>query len=371
MVPLVLVLYALDRFASPVVAGWVVFASMAPGMVISPLAGALLDRMGAARAITADMAASAVLVLAFGLCSLAGAVNPPLLLVLTALYSLTGPLGAAGIRTLIPALVPTQGLDRANALDTGINALIDVAGPGLGGALFGLAGGDATILAIAALYAAAFAALLRLARVRTGRSGHRGLLREAAAGVGYVFRHPALRGIAASYSLNMACWGILGVAVPVLLVRELGAGARTDTIVGGVWAVAGCSGVFGALLAGRLRTFGRERTVIGIGMLLMAGAVWPLAALFALPGLIAGVAVAGFMAGPVDVGVLTLRQRVTDPRWLGRTLSVSMSLNTSGLPIGSAIGGALAAWSPPAAFAVAAAAAVLSAVLSYAMIPEG
>lgn len=370
MVPLVLVLYALERFTSPLVAGWVVFTAMAPGMVISPVAGALLDRMGAARAIAADMAASAVVVLALGLCSLAGAMHPPLLLALTGLYSLTGPLGAAGIRTLIPALVPTEALDRANALDTGINALIDVAGPGLGGGLFGVTGGDTTILVIAALYAAAFAALLPLARVRTARSGHRGLLREAAAGVAYVFRHAALRGMAASYSLDMACWGILGVAVPVFLVRELGAGARTNSIVGGVWAIAGCSGVFGALLAGRMRTFGRERTVIGIGMLVIAVAVWPVAALFALPGLIAGMAVAGFMAGPVDVGILTLRQRVTDPRWLGRTLSVSMSLNISGLPIGSAIGGALAAWSVDAAFAVAAAAAVLSAVLSYALIPD-
>lgn len=370
MVPLVLVLYALERFTSPVVAGWLVFAAMAPGMLISPLAGALLDRMGPARAIVADMAVSSLLVLALGVCSLAGVVRPPLMLALTGLYSLTGPLGAAGIRTLIPALVPTAALGRANALDTGINALIDVAGPGLGGGLFALAGGDATILVIAALYAAAFGALLPLARVRTARTGHRGLLREAAAGVAYVFRQPALRGMAASYSLDMACWGILGVAVPVLLVRELGAGPRTDSIVGGVWAITGCSGVFGALLAGRMRTFGRERGVIAVGMLVTAVAIWPVAALFALPGLIAGMALAGFLAGPVDVGILTLRQRVTDPGWLGRTLSVSMSLNVSGLPIGSAIGGVLAAWSVGAAFAAAALAALLSAATCYALIPE-
>src|SRR3990170_3531831 len=55
MFALVIVLYVLQRFDSPVLAGWVVFASMAPGLVISPLAGALLDRMGAAKAIVIDM----------------------------------------------------------------------------------------------------------------------------------------------------------------------------------------------------------------------------------------------------------------------------------------------------------------------------
>jgi hypothetical protein len=46
-----------------------------------------------------------------------------------------------------------------------------------------------------------------------------------------------------------------------------------------------------------------------------------------------------------------------------------MSLNMSGLPIGSAIGGALAAWSLGAGFAVAALVALLSAATCYALIP--
>ena len=85
--------------------------------------------------------------------------------------------------------------------------------------------------------------------------------------------------------------------------------------------------------------------------------------------MIAGLAIAGCLAGPVDVGVLTLRQRVTDPAWLGRVLAVSMSLNMSGLPLGSALGGVLVEWSMPAAFAAAALAALLSAITAYALIP--
>ena len=135
---LAIVLYVLDRFGSPALAGWVAFASMAPGLLISPLAGALLDRLGAAKAIVLDMAASALLLLALGLADIAGSVTGPLLLALVTLYSLTSPLGTAGIRVLIPRLVPRDALDLANALDTSSYALINVAGPAVAGLLFGL-----------------------------------------------------------------------------------------------------------------------------------------------------------------------------------------------------------------------------------------
>lgn len=59
MFVLTLVLYALARFGSPTLAGWLSFAAVAPGLAASPLAGALIDRFGAARAIAWDMLASA------------------------------------------------------------------------------------------------------------------------------------------------------------------------------------------------------------------------------------------------------------------------------------------------------------------------
>lgn len=103
MFALVIVLYVLQRFDSPVLAGWVVFAAMAPGLVISPLAGALLDRMGAAKAIVIDMAASAALLLALAVADMAGAVTAPLLIAFAAIFSLTAPLAAAAY-FLVPAV---------------------------------------------------------------------------------------------------------------------------------------------------------------------------------------------------------------------------------------------------------------------------
>ena len=371
MFVLAIVLYVLDRFGSPVLAGWVAFASMAPGLVVSPLAGALLDRLGAAKAIVLDMAASTALLLALAATDIAGLVTAPLLLGFVALYSLTSPLGTAGIRVLIPRLVPKEALDLANALDTSSYALINVAGPAVAGVLFGFAGPQATMLLIVLLYAAASISLVPLVRRTSGTHGTAGgsLVRDALAGVVYVVRHVSLRSLAISYALFQMSWGVLVVAVPVVVVRELGAGAFADSVVGALWAAAGLAGGFGALYAGHLRTLGRERQFIAIGTLATAVAIFPVSASFGLAGLAVGLVLVGFLEGPVDVGVLSLRQRRTDPAWLGRVLAVSMSFNMSGLPVGSAIGGILVVHSATLAFAVAALASALAALVAWLLVP--
>jgi MFS family permease len=373
MFGLAIVLYVLDHAGSAALAGWVAFASIAPGFVISPLAGALLDRAGEARAIMIDMAVSAALLTTLVVTSRAGAGGVPLLLTLAAAYSLTSPLSAAGIRALIPRLVPEHALDRANALDTGSFALINVLGPFLAGPLFALTGADSTMLVIAALYAAGALSLVAMGGATRTSAGarvpSRPLLREAAAGLAYLVRHRTLRGLAVAYSLYQAAWGILVVAVPVGAVRHLAGGWSADSLTGLLWAVAGLAGVAGAMVAGHVRTLGRERAVIAAGALATSVVIFPVSELFGLAGLGVGLALVGFLEGPIDVGVLTLRQRRADPDRLGRVLAVSISLNMAGLPLGSAIGGLLVTWSSSAAFAAAAVMCVLSALATYTVIP--
>ncbi len=80
---------------------------------------------------------------------------------------------------------------------------------------------------------------------------------------------------------------------------------------------------------------------MAVGMAATAAAAWPVAGEFGLGGLVAALIVVGVASGPIDVALLTLRQRRTDPRQLGRVMSISMSLNVAGFPIGSAIAGTL------------------------------
>jgi predicted MFS family arabinose efflux permease len=372
MVTLAIILYALDRFHEPALVGWVAFASLAPGLAVSPLAGALLDRIGAVGAIAVDMIASAVILFLFVAASFAGAMPAPLMLAMVALFSLTSPLSAAAVRVLIPSLVSPEELDRANALDAGSYAVIDVVGPALAGALFGIAGAHVCILTIGALYLLAAIALLPLAGSALGSRPARSapLLSEAMAGVLHVLRHRSLRGLAVAYSLYQVSMGVLIVVVPVALSRELGARGLAEVATGGLFAVAGLAGGVGALATGHLRTGHRERHFIGLGALVSALAIFPLGALWGIAGLVSAVVVVGFCAGPVDVGLLSLRQRRTEPGWLGRVLAVSMSLNLSGLPLGSALGGILVTHSATTALAVAALASLMATLAVYMLVPE-
>ncbi|MDR3537772.1 MAG: MFS transporter [Acetobacteraceae bacterium] len=369
MFVLAIVLYALDRFHDPGFAGWLSFAAMAPGLATSPLSGAILDRIGAPRAILLDMAASAALLVALAGTAWAGFDSRTLLVGLVGLFSLTSPLSAAGIRTLLPRLVPPTVLDRANALDTLVHGLVDVTGPALAGLLAAFAEPPVTLLAIAALYAAAAVCLHGVRGTGGVASRPRPLLRQAAEGLLTVARTPTLRGLVASYALYQVGWGVLLVAVPVLIARDVGSGAARDTLTGALWAASGAAGILGALLAGQVRAIHRERRFMALGMLATALALYPVAARGEVAGLAVGLAVAGLVAGPIDVGVLTLRQRRTPPERLGRVLAVSMSLNLAGIPLGSALGGWLLGWAPDMALPAAALAAGLAALACWRLVP--
>jgi len=368
MFVLTIVLFALALADSPVLAGWLSFAAVAPGLVISPLAGALIDRVGSTWAITVDLVASALFVAVLALAAQLKIASAPVLIMVVGLYSLTSPLSAAGIRALLPRLVPVDALDRANALDTATHGVSDVAGPALAGMLFALGGPRLALCAITAVFAVA-ACCVGTIRGPSGRMPHiRALLNEALDGLRRVIRQPTLRGLAVVYTLYQVSWGILVVVVPVFATRNFDA-TTADLIAGLLWAGLGIAGGVGALIAGHMRTAGRERPVMAFGILLTALAAWPLAAQFGLPGLVLGLMLVGAMAGPIDVGVLTLRQRRTEPGELGRVLSVSMSLNMAGMPLGSALAGVLVTWSMPAAFAVAALASVMAAAAVW-LIPS-
>ena len=368
MFALAIVLYALTRTGSPVLAGWLAFAAVAPGLVISPIAGALIDSVGSVWAITVDMAAGAACMTALIAVDQLGSANAIILLALTTLFSLTRPLSMAGIRALLPRLVPVAALDRANALDTALNGLSDIIGPASAGAIMGLGGPTMALGAIAATYTGAALCAASIPQSR-GRMPYLGpLLIQSLHGLLRVVRQQTLRGLAVSYSLYELAWGILVVVVPVFAARHFGGGTGS-TVAGLLWASVGLVGGISALIAGHRRTAGRERAVMAAGMLVTSAAIWPVAAEFGLIGLLVALMLVGAAAGAIDVGVLTLRQRRTDPAELGRVTSVSMSLNLAGGPIGSAIGGILVVWSMPATFAVAALASLLAAS-AIALIPS-
>jgi alpha/beta superfamily hydrolase len=78
----------------------------------------------------------------------------------------------------------------------------------------------------------------------------------------------------------------------------------------------------------------------------------------------------GLLNGPMDIGLFTIRQRRTDPAWMGRAFAISMALNFAGFPIGAAIAGALAATSLDLAILLAVVACIAAAIFTIVMVPR-
>src|SRR5260370_20429124 len=321
MMLLTLVLFVLQRFHSPSLAGITVFLAIAPGLALSRIAGALLDRHGRVRLITLDYLVGFVTLALIAGLDLGGRLTPWALLPIVTVSSVTYSLSNSGARSLLPVIVPTQLWDRVNALDSIGYALTMGAGPALAGALTAWAGPRLALTVTAATFLLAAVLIVRLpepAAVGASRS----VMAEAWAGLTYVLVHnAALRGIAVIVSIMNLSFGILVVALPVMVLQRLHGNAA---LVGGLWAVFGLASIPSALITGRISSVGRERAAMIVSDIVAALAV----ALLAFAGnawLVAGaLLIAGLANGPFGSVLCSVHQPRTHPAWDGRAFPVSL-----------------------------------------------
>src|SRR2546430_8616761 len=155
MMQLALVLFTLQRFHSPTLAGVTIFLAIAPGIAVSPIAGALLDRHGRVRLIMLDYAVGALSLFLIAGLDAAGRLTPAVLLPVVTVGALTYSLSNSGARSLLPLIVPSRLWDRANALDSMAYAVTGAAGPALAGGLTAGVGARVGLLASAAVFVVA------------------------------------------------------------------------------------------------------------------------------------------------------------------------------------------------------------------------
>jgi predicted MFS family arabinose efflux permease len=174
------------------------------------------------------------------------------------------------------------------------------------------------------------------------------ILRSAWAGLRYVWRNATLRGLALSMSVKTFSGGLVSIAVPLIVLRQLGA---SELAVGVALGISGLAGMLSVMLVGRLDSRGRELPLLVVPILLTV----PMLAILLLPAgdlgaaqpavgfliLCAALLLVGLLEGPMDIGLFTMRQRRTDTAWIGRAFAISMAVNAIGYPVGAAVGGAI------------------------------
>jgi MFS family permease len=368
MIGIVMILFALQRYNDPSLAGLVAFASIFPGLLISPIAGALLDRHGRVRLIILDYIVVLAALVLIATLSLTGHLTAWRLVAIVAVSSLTGPLSSSGLRSLFPLLVPEPLWERVNAVDSNGWVLATVVGAPIGAVVAQIVGFEVAMVGIAVAYAIAALVIFGSPDPRTDVASTGNLLRDAWLGLVYTWHNRTLRSLAISLSTMNLGGGVIQIVVPVLILKHLGMG---QDMVGYMFGLSGLFGVGSAFISGRIRTEGRERRMILIpatgfvftsAIIIWPGSIVPIAV---------SMAVSGLLNGPLDIAMFTLRQRCTDPAWMGRAFTVSMNLNFSGFPIGAAVTGImLSVWPVEVAIIFGVAANALGALLGYILIPR-
>jgi MFS family permease len=347
MVGVALVLFTLDRFGSPAFAGLVTFASIFPGLLISPIAGALLDRHGRIRLVLLDYVVALLAMVVIGLLALADLLPGAVLLGIALVGSLTAILSHVGLRSLFPILVPEPLWERVNAVDSNGYVIATIVGPPLAAALVALLGGPVALLVIGVAFGVAAAVLVGVPDPVAAQVASTGrVLADAWQGLRYTWRNPTLRGLGFAITFANLAHGMTTIVLPLIVIERFG---LSEAVVGIVFAASGISGVASAAFFGRVDTRGREWAML----------VWPMLGLIPVVGLLllaagqasvpVGVALlvlemlgVGLLLGPADIALFTVRQRRTDPAWTGRAFAVSMAFNYLGMPVGAAVAGILA-----------------------------
>jgi MFS family permease len=346
LVKIALPLVAITVTDSPALVAGVALAVTLPWLLFALPVGALVDRvdrraaMLTANVIRAAAVAAMAVMVVLGLDSSAAAI--------WALYLVALLLGTAEVvydtaaQSILPQLVPRDRLPRANgrliAAELTANEFV---GPPLGGLLVA-AGIAAAFATPAALWAAAVGVLLLLrGGFAVPREAATTLRADVAEGLRYLWRHRLLRTLAAMTGLfNFATNATFAVFV-LYAVGPDSAMHLTEAAYGVLFATIAAGSLVGAILADPLiRRLGRTRS-LGLGVL---GGV----AVVGIPALTTSslVIAAAFLLGGVtnalwNVVAVSLRQRITPDRILGRINSSYRLVAWGTRPLGAALGGLL------------------------------
>ncbi|MFD9891814.1 MFS transporter [Amycolatopsis sp. NPDC059027] len=335
-------------------------SALLAGLTISaaaggPLFGALLDRSPApGRLLTGALAAYAG---GLGLVTASFGHAPfPAVVAIAVAAGLVNPAIAGGWTAQLPA-VAGAALPRASRLDAITYNAASLTGPGLAGLVATLASAPAALVVAIALVAAALPLAWRLPK-RTSPLPGTPLRTQFAAGFSVLVRNRALLRATATSTLSFVGLGMALVCYPLLGILRLG-GAGNGTLL--VTGLAALSLLANVVLARRPLPLSPDRTVLASTLVLAASFA---ASAFA-PGvvpLVLAAALAGLGQGPQLTSLFAIRHREAPEHVRAQVFTTAASIKITGLALGTAVAGPLAAWSVPGCLLAAAATQLLAAV---------
>ncbi|TMF51373.1 MAG: MFS transporter [Chloroflexi bacterium] len=317
-----------------------------PTLLFGLFAGVWVDRLHRSPILIVADAGRFLLLCLIPLSAVTGILHIGILYVLTFLVGILTIFFNVAYRSYLPSLIEREQLIEGNSKLELSQSVSEIVGPGLAGTLVQILTAPVAILIDAFSF---LVSALSLAWIHTPEqrpesdTKQKGMLREIAEGLRFVFGKPILRALTSSFATLTLFNSVLEAVFILYLTRALGI---TPVVLGIIFAISSIGFLLGALLAGWLT----HRIGIGITLLLTplviggSDLLIPLAGqapLLAIP--LIGLAQLLFgLARPVfSINQVSLRQALTPERLQGR-MNASVSFVVFGIPaIGALLGGVL------------------------------
>jgi MFS family permease len=322
---------------SPAKAGLVGFARIVPYALFALPAGVAVDRFNRKRLMILSDLVRVCTVGSLGVLVATGhvafAVVPVVAFIEGTMFVLFNIAEVGAVRSVVPA----SQLPDAFATEQARYSTVVLAGPPLGGGLFGV-GRALPFLVDAVSYAFSLGTLLAMRTpFQEEREPSAATLRaEVREGLSWLWEQKFLRTCAILFAASNFSFGALELTLIVVARRQ----GLSSVAIGGLIAITGALSLLGSFAAPRFYRRLSLRTVIvaasWLGVTVAAFVIWPNAY-----ALVAAAAPVIFFTPTTNAMIIAYRTAVVPDRLQGRVTSVARSLALLGLPFGPLVAGVL------------------------------
>lgn len=334
---------ALDLTGLASSAGLLVAITNIPGLLLSPVIGSIIDKIGRRRSSTWVEALTAFSALIVPAVAALLTMNLPLLIAMGVLRSIVGSGGGTARKSLVPdaAEAGRIPLTRANSIHEAIFASGFAIGPAVASVSISQLGAINTFYVIGA-FSVLSAIFSQLVRVVERREEHD----PADAGNIFVFASQGFRALVRTPAVFMVMGGfailaLIYIPIEVVLLPAHFNELNDPESLGLIISFMAAFSVLGALGFERLHKYLSYANLLRMGILGVGLSIFPMSALPPIWVMLFFGAILGFVWGPLAPMLNTVIQERVSPNMRGRVFSLEMTIWTAGPMISMPLVGAL------------------------------
>jgi MFS family permease len=323
-----------DMTGSPAWLGAIGFAIAAPSLILSPIAGAVCDRIGHRRTSMLATASGMCVIFCTTMLATLHLMTPILLFSLVTLLAICVAFEFPSRQALVPSLLPREAFTEGMALNWAVFNVAFFTGPLLAGVLLTLGGPQLAFASAVCTYAWMTVALFRIPTNEPPLRGIHfgGLLRDIATGVTYTLHHPVIPwiiGLQVAASLLVRPYIDL---MPGFAVQVFGRDEQ------GLASLLAASGVGALVFSILLTMYSRERWLVYTFAAGMIGSAIMLVLFTTTNQFWIGLVCLFFVGGlatTTGISNATLLQQYVDTSYRGRVVSLNMAFQVGTPALGS------------------------------------